>query len=45
MTSEVEVEVEAEVKIEVRSIQGLFRSTSIPNFRLLASKITELWLF
>ena len=38
-------EVEAEGKIEVRSIWGLSRSTSIQNFGLLASKITELWLF
>ena len=45
LTSEVEVEVEAEVKIEVRSIWGLSRSTSIQNFGLLTSKITELWLF
>ena len=40
-----EVEVEAEGKIEVRSIWGLSRSTSIQNFGLLTSKITELWLF
>ena len=43
MTSEVEVKVE--VNIEVRSIHGLYRSTSILNLRLVASKMTELWLF
>ena len=45
MTSEVEVKVKVEVNIEVRSIHGLYRSTSILNFRLVASKMTELWIF
>jgi len=40
-----EVDVEDEGKIEVRSFWGLSRSTSIQNFGLLTSKITELWLF
>ena len=47
MTSkfEVKVEVKGEVKIEVRYIHGLYRSISILNFKLLASKMTEIWLF
>ena len=43
MTSEVKVKVE--VNIEVRSIHGLCRSNSILNFRLVASKMTELRIF
>ena len=35
----------AEVKIEVEHIYGLYRSTSMLNFRLVASKITDLRLF
>ena len=45
MTSEVEVKVRSEVKFEVRSSKRISRCTSIQNFRFLALKMTELWLF
>ena len=42
LTSKVEVEVNAEVKIEVRFNKGMSISTSTQNFKVLASKMTEL---
>ena len=45
LTSNIEVKAEAEVKIEVISKKGIARPTFMRNFRVLASKMTELWLF
>ena len=41
-TQKVEDKAETEVKIKIISNYGISRSTSIPNFRFLAWKMTEL---